>query len=92
MLEADTRVTKKPAILNNLAHANTTKNCMKSRISAHLELHNNVIGLCIDEAAQVDTDCYIPRFSGFASPHLGVETESPPGHLPIHINAVLQPL
>jgi hypothetical protein len=61
---------------------------MRSRISAHLELHNNVIGLCIDEAAQVDTDCYIPRFSDFASPHLGVETESPPGHLPIHINAV----
>jgi hypothetical protein len=87
-MEANTRVTKKPALLNDLAHSNTTKNGMKSRISAHLELNNNVIGLCIDEAAQVDTDCYKPRFSGFASSHLGMETESPPGHLPIHINAV----
>jgi hypothetical protein len=87
-MEANTQVTKKPALLNDLAHPNTTKNCMKSRISEHLELNNNVIGLCIDQAAQVDTDCYIPRFSGFASPHLGMKTESPPGYLPIHINAV----
>jgi hypothetical protein len=75
-----------------LGHPNTTNNGMGSRISAHLELHKDVIGLCIDEAGQVDTNCYIPGFSGFESPHLGVETESPPGHLPIHINAVLQPL
>jgi hypothetical protein len=87
-----TRATKNPALPNDLAHPNTTKIRLGSTISAHLELHKDMIGLCINKAAQIDTNCYIPGFSSVESPHLAVETESPPSHLPIHINAVLQPL